>query len=261
MKSIHIFKPGRHTAMNGKTINFSEADLKASAAAYDPKLHEAPLVIGHPRQDLPAYGWTKALSFSEGGLHADPDQVNAAFEEMVETGMFKKVSASFYLPNAPGNPVPGVYYLRHVGFLGAQPPAIKGLRPVEFAAGDEGAVTIEFGDWSDRTITRVLRRLKNFMIEKFGKEDADKMIDEWDLETLTEEAMRPEPPAVAANPEYSEKETDVLTKEQIEAKERELAAREEKLKKDNAAFAEREAQQRHGVNLAYAEGLVKAGKL
>ena len=69
---------------------------------------------------------------------------------MVRAGRFKKVSASFYTPDSPHNPVPGVYYLRHVGFLGAQPPAVKGLAPVpvNFAEGDteEGCVSFDFAE-------------------------------------------------------------------------------------------------------------------
>ena len=136
--------------MSGASLQFSESDLAASAAAYDPALHEAPLVIGHPKHDMPAYGWVKAVSFSDGdgdhtaGMYATPAQVNADFADMVAAGAFKKISASFYPPNAPSNPVPGVYYLRHVGFLGAQPPAIKGLAQVAFADGDD---CITFAEW------------------------------------------------------------------------------------------------------------------
>ena len=43
-----------------------------------------------------------------------PRQVDPAFAEAVAAGRYKKVSASFYQPNSPHNPVPGVYYLRHV---------------------------------------------------------------------------------------------------------------------------------------------------
>jgi hypothetical protein len=39
VKRIEIFKPGKHTAMNGAVLNFSESDLAASAAAYDPAKH------------------------------------------------------------------------------------------------------------------------------------------------------------------------------------------------------------------------------
>jgi len=142
-KPLQIFKPGRHTAMSGAELAFSESDLAATAAAYDPALAEAPIVVGHPAADAPAYGWVKALAFAEGGLEAEPDQVDPAFAEMVAAGRFKKISASFYPPESPKNPVPGVYYLRHVGFLGAQPPAVKGLRAPSFADGDE-AITLEF---------------------------------------------------------------------------------------------------------------------
>ena len=133
-KPIQIFKPGRHTALSGQALEFSAADLSASAAAYDPTKSEAPIVVGHPALDAPAYGWVKSLAFADGALDAEPDQVDAAFAEMVAAGRFKKISASFFMPDAANNPVPGVYYLRHVGFLGAAAPAVKGLRNPSFAA-------------------------------------------------------------------------------------------------------------------------------
>src|SRR4051812_33078434 len=108
MKQLEIFRAGKHIASNGASFTFTEADLKATAAAYDPAKHEAPMVVGHPKGDGPAYGWTKALSFSE-TLLAIPDQVDPAFAEMVAAGRFKKISASFYAPDAPQNPVPGVF--------------------------------------------------------------------------------------------------------------------------------------------------------
>ncbi|MET4129062.1 hypothetical protein ACSSV6_002357, partial [Roseovarius sp. MBR-38] len=43
---LHIFRAGRHTAMSGQSLEFSEAQVSAIAAAYDPALHEAPIVIG-----------------------------------------------------------------------------------------------------------------------------------------------------------------------------------------------------------------------
>jgi len=141
---IHIFRAGRRQAMDGRVLEFSDADLAASAAAYDPALHEAPLVIGHPATDAPAHGWVSKLVADGADLNAVPQQVNPAFAESVQRGEYKKISASFYLPGSPANPVPGVYYLRHVGFLGAQPPAVKGLRQASFAGSDSDACTIEF---------------------------------------------------------------------------------------------------------------------
>ena len=42
-KPLQIFKPGRHTAMSGASLAFSESDLAASAAAYDPTVFQAPI--------------------------------------------------------------------------------------------------------------------------------------------------------------------------------------------------------------------------
>ncbi|MDP2808646.1 MAG: hypothetical protein Q8O34_00690 [Rhodocyclaceae bacterium] len=144
LKPLHIFKPGRHTAMSGATLEFSATDLAASANAYDPAKFEAPLVVGHPSLDAPAYGWVSRLTAGADGLDAETHQVDAAFAELVSEGRFKKISASFFMPSAPGNPAPGVFYLRHVGFLGAAAPAVKGLRTPEFSADEAGVETIEF---------------------------------------------------------------------------------------------------------------------
>jgi hypothetical protein len=146
--NIHLFVPGQHTSMAGDDLQFGEADLQASAAAYDPVKHEAPLVIGHPKHDAPAYGWVQSVQFADDGLTAIPHQINPDFAELHESGAFKKVSASFYHPNAKSNPVPGVYYLRHIGFLGAMPPAIKGLREPQFSETETDAdfITVEFSE-------------------------------------------------------------------------------------------------------------------
>jgi hypothetical protein len=149
MHAIEIFKTGQHTAMNGLTLSFSAADVAAIAANYNPALHEAPLVVGHPASDLPAYGWVSGLSFADGVLSALPNNVDADFSEMVNARRFGKISAAFYEPNSPSNPVKGSYYLRHVGFLGAQPPAVKGLRSPQFAADDGLVICFEFAEMAD----------------------------------------------------------------------------------------------------------------
>lgn len=172
---IHVFRAGTHTASNGRTITFSEADLRDIAEVYNPALHEAPLVIGHPKTDDPAYGWVKRVDYVEGeGLYVEAHQVEPAFEELVRRGRYKKISISLYLPDAPDNPVPGHYYLRHVGFLGAQAPAVKGLRPVELNEA-AGAVTITFGEEEPATVRAIaeavferLRRWLGFAEEELS---------------------------------------------------------------------------------------------
>lgn len=139
--SYEIFRAGTRTDANGNTVTITEADLAAAAQAYDPKVHEAPIVVGHPKADAPAYGWVKSLGVQNGVLTADFAQVDEGFADLVKAGRYKKVSASFYPPTSPNNPKPGVWTLRHVGFLGAQPPAVKGLSAISFA---EGEVYVEF---------------------------------------------------------------------------------------------------------------------
>lgn len=166
---IEIFRAGRHTAMGGESVSFTEANLDEVVQSYDPARHEAPIVIGHPRADAPAYGWVRGLTRKGAALEASVDQVDPAFSELVRSGRFKKVSASFYLPSSPSNPTPGKLSLRHVGFLGAQPPAVKGLKQVSFAGGDKDTLTVEFaqGDLGD-----IVKRLRAWIEEKVGAEAA-----------------------------------------------------------------------------------------
>lgn len=137
---IHIFKAGRHTAMSGASLTFSETDLRRTAAAYKPSLHVAPLVLGHPKDDAPAYGSVTGLSVDGGNLMAEAS-VGAELTKLVRDGKYLRVSSSFYSPDAPNNPYPGTYYLRHVGFLGAMPPAVKGLEPPSFGEQPRGCVS------------------------------------------------------------------------------------------------------------------------
>lgn len=197
-KPLQIFKPGRHTAMGGQALNFSESDLQATVAAYDPTLHEAPLVVGHPAHDLPAFGWVSSLSFSEGGIDATPAQVNPDFADMVAAGAFKKISASFYAPGSPSNPVPDVYYLRHVGFLGAQPPAVKGLRNASFADLEEGVLT--FSEWDDVDNAGLWRNLREWFIGKFGQAEADAVLPGDQVKSLEQGAQDELREAAATDP-------------------------------------------------------------
>jgi hypothetical protein len=137
---VEIISTGLHLDSEGKLRNIDADFLEAVVAGYDKAIHEAPAVIGHPANNAPAYGWAKALRVRDGVLEAQFGEVDSNFEQMVRDGRFKKRSASFYLDpaTAPGGRAP---YLRHVGFLGAQPPAIKGLRDIQFSEGD--ALTFE----------------------------------------------------------------------------------------------------------------------
>lgn len=263
-QTLEIFKAGSHTAMSGVSLSFSEADLQATAAAYDPALHEAPLVVGHPRNDAPAYGWVRSLSTDGQLLQAAPGQVDADFAEAVNAGRFKKVSASFYTPDSPSNPVPGVYYLRHVGFLGAQAPAVKGLKSASFSDSEEGV--IEFGDWDDRINASLWRTIRDWILAQFGQEAADRAVPGWNVDQLQESAAQPEPEDLQASPAFSEPDNQSTEEEQRMSED--LAAREAAIKQQEAEFAEREnrlrereAKARRDEYAEFCDGLVKDGRL
>ncbi|MCU7494759.1 MAG: hypothetical protein HF314_12040 [Ignavibacteria bacterium] len=140
MKPFEILRTGKFTDSKGRNHEFTEADLEERASKYNSEKHEAPICIGHPKDNKPAWGWIEKLEKVGDRLIAMPKELIAEFEEMVEKGMFKKRSASFY---ADGT-------LRHVAFLGAQPPAVKGLADVEFKESEEETV-FEFEETSTDT--------------------------------------------------------------------------------------------------------------
>jgi len=272
MKSLHLFRKGRHHAEDGQAITFSEADLAATVAAYDPALHEAPLVIGHPQTDAPAYGWVQSISADRNGLQAAVHQVNPAFAEMVNSGARKKISAAFYAPDAPNNPVKGVYYLKHVGFLGAQPPAVKGLRSVAFAENEEGIVEFSESDLAQgaQVESELWRNLREWLIEQHGTETADKVVPVWALDSLQRSA-RDAAGEAASHDAAIEAVKDALNDEEdtpaVEfaegTPEFELAQRNARLKAELARLKVQQQavsrQAAHTANVAFAEKLVARG--
>ena len=129
---IDIFRTGTFAPMQGGSISFSQDDLQNIANTYNFGDAPAPVVIGHPKTDTPAYGWVEKLFVEGDKLKATISNATADFVEMVKDGRYKKVSASLFKPDAPNNPKPGNWHLKHLGFLGAAAPAVSGLKPVAF---------------------------------------------------------------------------------------------------------------------------------
>jgi Mu-like prophage I protein len=221
MKAFELFKVGKHTSASGAVIEFSDEDLKKAVAAYDPSVSEAPLVIGHPKDTAPSYGWVKGLSFADGSVTADPEQVDPEFSEIVQAGRYKKRSASWYTPGSANHPLKGTdkhdtYYLRHVAFLGAVPPAIKGLKEVAFSDAEEGVV--EFADesrWAMGSLATILRGIREWLIADKGIEQANQLIPSYALTDIENAARPPSPPASTVA--YSEDSTTMKTVEQLQA--------------------------------------------
>lgn len=230
--SIEIFRPGRHMDDQGVVREFSAADLAAIADGYNRTLREAPLTIGHPEHDRPAYGWVDRVQVNaEGRLEIVPRDAEPAFAEMVAARRFPKRSAAFYPPSHPSNPTPGAWYLRHVAFLGAQPPAIAGLKEIQFADQVDGLVCFsEAGDDADAP----------------GNHPP----------TQEPLPMTEQEKAALARAERAEAEARAATDARVAAEAAAAAANAQL-----AQFAEQQRQARHAGAVAFAEAEVKAGRL
>lgn len=263
------FPPRQPQGDVGAGADLSDDTVAAIAANYDPAKFEAPVVAGHPTHDAPAYGWAKKLEFSDGKLLAVADQFDPAFADAVKAGRYKKVSACFYPPDHHNNPTPGQYYLRHIGFLGAAAPAVPGLKSVEFS--DDAAGLVTFSDavreatldlsYAVRGIMGALRGLRDWIVEREGLAKANEIINannlDWNLEHVIEaqDKARDKSPRFSDPEPQPKKETDLTDKEKALAeREAEIAAREKQI-------AQKEVEARAQENAAFAEGLVKDGRL
>lgn len=262
---IEVFRPGTFKPMGGEPISYSAADLRAIADGYDADAAPAPVVIGHPEIDAPAFGWVRRFDFDAGAgkLFAELDEIEPQFAEMVKAGRFRKVSMAFFAPSASHNPVPGTWYPKHVGFLGAAAPAVSGLKPAHFAAPADATFEAAFGDRGFEETASILRTLRDFFIEKFGLEETDKALPAYRIEWLGEIESDPKPAFAgdpAAEPTQKPKEDPAVTKTDP-AKDPAFAAREAEIAERESRVAAREAEHAHADNVAFAEMLVTEGRV
>lgn len=139
-----------------------------------------PAVVGHPRDNSPAYGWLKRLWLKGKSLMANFEVVPEFFE-WLEKKLFKNRSISYY-PNYQGT---GAAVLRHVGFLGGTPPQIKGMNPLLLTT-DEDFKTIELdeNEFKFRMIGDLFQNLRDWLIEEVGLEVADRLFSMWTINDI-----------------------------------------------------------------------------
>ena len=161
---IAIFAPGDH---HGTGEPITQAQINQLIASYDPDVHEAPSVIGHAEdrgEQDPAYGWVDKLFMREGMLWARLKQVPAEFKEWIEAGYWKKRSVEIYTNWMDS----GKLYLRAIAWLGAQPPAVKGMPDVVFK--DDGDYQVlDFAEDRESRLRQAWTDLKAL----FGDEDEE----------------------------------------------------------------------------------------
>ncbi len=177
---IECFKAGSQTDSSGNTKEWTQADLQAIVDNFT----ESPVVLGHPKDNAPAYGWVKELKLEGDKLLAKVKPTVKEFYQWVKDGLYRFVSISL-LPNLKFN---------HLGFLGAAAPAVKGLNPVEFSEQDGGYILnysqpINFMSWREtgyfKDIATIFQNLRDYFISnKMSLEDIDNLIPQWYIDNL-----------------------------------------------------------------------------
>jgi hypothetical protein len=141
---VEAFRAGEHTDADGVSRKWSPVDINNIAIQYNkasdpnnPERHVAPVVLGHPddKGADPAMGWIDRAKAVGDKLYLKLTELQPAFVDALKKGMYKTRSISLY-PDLN---------IRHLGFLGASVPAVKGLAPFKFEE-NKPYHTYEFGE-------------------------------------------------------------------------------------------------------------------
>ena len=208
---IDVCRAGTWRDMAGREVALDEARfdrIVAAHAAADP----APVVVGHPETDAPAFAWIDRLRRSGDRLQAKLRDISAPFREAVEAGRYAGRSIALQGDT-----------LRHLGFLGGRAPAVPGLAPTQFADKPETVIPLAaaqlaagpteraafdgpvearaFGGPVEArafgAMARIARGWRESIIARDGIEAADAAIPDWEIETVAD-AAKP-PPAAATD--------------------------------------------------------------
>lgn len=191
---IHIFNAGTHEDMSCRTFTISRDDVDQAIANYSTRRYRAPLILSHDTKGLEdkliasselAHGVASYFEREGDKVYAVfQDKITPQFKQWVEQGRLHSVSASFYLPESPHNPNPGQFSFRHIAALGKNPPAVKGLEPLEvsacFSAGQTSEdyanfmMAYEMGLKASMAIA--LAKLRDWLITNDSLESAEKIL-------------------------------------------------------------------------------------
>lgn len=183
---VELFTTGTHIAADGSQVVVSEDTLTGIAKNFSAEGDTVPAVHGHPKHDSPAYGWLGDVKVEGDSLWGKFRDVEPTFAQGVADKRYPNRSIKMRALDD------GSHQLVHVGWLGGVAPAVKNLKPVEFASGDGVELTFMTSEeqqqltWSlssaFRAIGRLFSKQKTLNLIEYG-EKGD-VLDDWDLQTL-----------------------------------------------------------------------------
>ena len=202
-KWMPVLKTGTFKDKNGKVVTVKTEDLdrviESTNLTSDPQL-----VVEHPKFDEVGFGAVAQLKRVGEILFALPKEVNDKFKKAVNDGK---------LPGRSVTLDEKTFALKNISFLPPEiKPAVAGLGDYSFSTsplpspyqgegiafqlilpGENNSFAdletsnfefaqYEVSSWPFRNIRMIFRNLKNKWIEKFGKEEADELFPEWDID-------------------------------------------------------------------------------
>lgn len=174
LRRLHVATTGLKQPMAGKPQMLTHQDIAELAQSYDPALHSckvavddvqtaiqlgAPACLGHidpalvqAKGAMPAFGRVVGAEAAASGLYLDVELTDKMADWIAE-GLYDHVSVSWYDANDSRNPTPGRKHLRHLGWLGAEPSAMKDLAlpdyaDIEYSEGhyEDGSGVYQYGE-------------------------------------------------------------------------------------------------------------------
>lgn len=189
---VELFRAGEQTDSAGNTRTWTHDDLDQMIRNHTAET-AAPIVLGHPKHDARAFGWTHELKRDGDLLLGKFEEVDNDFKEAVRAKHYRRRSISL------GHDPESGFYLRHVGWLGAAAPAVKGLADVQFS--EKSDTTIYEFSYEDAAelsrMARLFRGIQTLLAEKFGSDATQVAIPDWEIDSLNRQAGREEAQADA----------------------------------------------------------------
>lgn len=181
---------GTHRTPHPKKVWTAEDVDAVFAASMQSSPEQIPLVIGHPENDLPVVGLLSRSALVRQGegdkrvIMIDDQSATFSAEalERYRKAGYNKVSVKIKMPEM---------IIRHVGLV--TDAAVAELNSVTFSGADQPGFEFAvfeaealFGrdEWRMPYVGGLFRNVRDFFIEKFGLDAADKVLPTWEIDNL-----------------------------------------------------------------------------